>query len=143
MKTKTKRKNGTKKKTTKERNGKRKRSAKLPYTTVYMTPAPPGPSFHGRYLHSSWNSVGCQKKSALKTSRQERAFRRRIIRYDIGTLLVVEQTAPGGCDNVIIHRPSYTVSQSRTTKKTKTNTHTQKKNETKRNKKKRNETKTR
>ena len=40
---------------------------------------PPGPTFHARYLHSSWDSAGAQKVSVGSIS--PRAFRRRIVRY--------------------------------------------------------------
>ena len=73
----------------------------VPYMTVYITPAPPGPIFHGRYLHT-WN-VGIASvpaRSALETtSRRELS---EDASFGIGTLLVVEQsslekTASGVC----------------------------------------------
>ena len=51
----------------------------LPYTTVYITLAPPGPIFHGRYLHSSGsNSVGAKEVGVRSIS--PRASRRRTVR---------------------------------------------------------------
>ena len=57
---------------------------------MYITLTPPGPVFHGRYLHS-WNKVGAEKERRLG-SISLRALRRRIVRY-FGTLLVVEQSS--------------------------------------------------
>ena len=50
----------------------------VPYTTVYITPAPPGPMFHGRNLHS-WSSAGAKTVGVGNISL--RAFRRRIVWY--------------------------------------------------------------
>ena len=41
------------------------------YDGVFITPAPPGPIFHGRHLHIRNNSVGAEKRSVVEASRRE------------------------------------------------------------------------
>ena len=85
----------------------------LTSTVVYdgrciITPAPPGPIFHGRYLHSSPNSVGTSTFSALEISRPELS---EDVPFSSGALLVGRAIEPGtppqgGAD---VHIPSNTV----------------------------------
>ena len=76
---------------------------KVPCVTVYIS-RPPGPIFHARYLHSSWDSATDvpPNRSALETSRRELS---EDVSFGIGTgtLVVVERprawkTAPEGRD---------------------------------------------
>ena len=87
-----------------------------PYRTVYAT-HPRGPIFHGRYLHSSWNSAtGVPPKDRRWNFLEPRVFRRRVVSvlasswHPLGILLVVEQSSseisPQG--RVVRHGPSCT-----------------------------------
>ena len=70
--------------------------AVVPYRRVYISPAPPGPIFHGRQIHS-WNSGGAKTRTALKTPRRGLS---EDVPFGVDTLLVVEQwcveNRPGG-----------------------------------------------
>ena len=56
----------------------------------------PAPIFHGRHVHSSWNSFGASKKSAWGKSRGELS---EDVSFDVGTvdtLLVVGRSIETG-----------------------------------------------
>ena len=68
---------------------------------VYITLShPPGPLYHDRYLHSSWNSVGATKVGVGNIS--PRAFRRRVCRSVMAPSWLLSnrawKTAAGVCD---------------------------------------------
>ena len=68
------------------------KSGTVPFRTVYITLAPPGPIFHGRYLHSSINSsVGAKELGFGNIS--PRAFRRLIVSVMASYISVVEQSS--------------------------------------------------
>ena len=84
----------------------------MSHTTVYITPAPHGPIFHARYLHS-WSSSGAKKVGVGNIS--PRVFRTRIVwyRHPLGlSRHRAWKTAPEGCD---MHRSRtrYTLTKKR------------------------------
>ena len=80
--------------------------SKIPRTTVYITPAPPGPIFQARYLHRSWNSAGAKKARVGIIS--PRAFRRRTVRdwHSLGCREIELGKPPQG--GLVLHTPSHT-----------------------------------
>ena len=68
------------------------------YTMLYITPAPPGPTFHGRYI-STAGVVPVPGRSVLETSRRELSGD---VSFGIGALVrvVVEQSTLENRQNI-------------------------------------------